>query len=133
MIPNYELAAEKAKEIYLKYKTNDPLEIIKDQPNSLILSFRDLSSTIGVDRDALIMVCGEDNQDAITTVHNENGNLRYLVVFNQTLQDYELKIAMARELGHIALHHDGSRSEKVRNEEALCFAYHLICCKEESK
>ena len=130
MIPNYDLAAQKAKEIYKKYNTNDPLEILRDQPNSLILSFRDLSSTIGVDRDALIMVCGEDNQDAITTVHNENGNLRYLVVFNQTLQDYELKIALARELGHIVLKHDGSRSEKVRNEEALCFDYHLICQKE---
>lgn len=127
MIPNYELAAQKAKEIYKKYSTNDPLQIIKDQPNSLILSFRDLSSTIGVDRDALIMVCGENNQDAVTTVHNENGNLRYLVVFNQTLQDYELKVALARELGHIVMNHDGSRSEKVRNEEALCFAYHFIC------
>lgn len=130
MIPNYDLAAQKAKEIYKKYNTNDPLEILRDQPNSLILSFRDLSSTIGIDRDVLIMVCGENNQDAITTVHNDNGNLRYLVVFNQTLQDYELKIAMARELGHIVLKHDGSRLEKVRNEEALCFAYHLICQKE---
>jgi len=99
MIPNYLLAAQKAKEIYEKYGTNDPLEIIKDQPNSLILSFRDLSSTIGIDRDVLIMVCGENNQDAITTVH-------------------------------IVLKHDGSRLEKVRNEEALCFAYHLICMKE---
>lgn len=130
MIPHYNRAAEKAKEIYLKYKTNNPLEVIRKQPNTLVLSFLDLSSAIGVNRDALLMVCGEDNQDAVTTVHNEDGKIRYLIAYNQKLPDYEIKVALARELGHIALGHDGSRPENVRNEEALCFAYHFICQKE---
>ena len=130
MIPNYQLAAEKAHEIYQKYHTNNPIDVIRKQPNSFVLSFRDMSSAIGVNRDALIMVCGEDNQDAMTTIHNDNGKIRYLVVFNQTLPDYAIKSALARELGHIVLKHDGSRSEEVRNEEALCFAYHFICEKE---
>lgn len=130
MIPNYEYAAQLAKEVYEKYHTNDPLEIIRRQPNTLILSFLELSSAIGVNRDALVMVCGEENQDAVTTVHNDNGKIRYLVAFNQRLPEYEIKKALARELGHIALKHDGSRPEETRNEEALCFAYHFICQKE---
>ena len=104
--------------------------IIQQQPNTLVLSFLELSSAIGVKRDALIMVCGEDNQDAVTTVHNDNGRIKYLVAYNQKIPDYAIKVALARELGHIALHHDGSRPEETRNEEALCFAYHLICQKE---
>ena len=35
--------------------------------------------------------------------------------------------ALARELGHIVLGHDGSRPEEVRTAEALCFAQHLLC------
>lgn len=130
MIPDYQHAAEKAREVFLKYRTNDPLEVIRKQKNTLVLSFLELSDTIGVNRDALLMVCGEDNQDAVTTVHNDNGNIRYLIAFNQRLQEYAIKTALARELGHIALQHDGSRLEEVRNEEALCFAYHFICMKE---
>ena len=130
MKPNYQKASQLAKEVWQKYHTNDPLEVIKKQPNTLILSFLELSSTIGVNRDALVMICGENNQDAVTTVHNDNGKIRYLVAFNQTLEDYVIRKALARELGHIALNHDGSRPEDVRNEEALCFAYHFICQKE---
>lgn len=131
MIPDYNYAAKRAKEVYDKYKTNDPLEIIRKQPNTLILSFLELSSTIGVNRDALLMICGEDNQDAVTTVHNDNGRIKYLVAYNQTLKEHEIKKALARELGHIALNHDGSRSEEVRDDEALCFAYHFLCQQKE--
>ena len=38
-----------------------------------------------------------------------------------------LQRALARELGHIVLGHDGSRPEDVRTEEALVFARHLLC------
>ena len=130
MIPNFDRATEKAKEIYAKYKTNNPLEVIRKQPNTLVLSFLEMSSAIGVNRDALLMVCGEENQDAVTTVHNDDGKIRYLIAYNQTLHDYEINVALSRELGHIVLGHDGSRPENVRNEEALCFAYHFICQKE---
>ena len=131
MIPNYQLAAEKAKEIYQKYQTNDPLEIIKKQHCVLVMSFMEMASAIGMDRETLVTICGEDNHDAITTVQTcAKGNTRYLITYNQQLKDYQIKKALARELAHIALGHDGSRSEEVRNEEALCFAYHFICQKE---
>ena len=131
MIPNYQLAAEKAKEIFKKYGTNDPLEIIKKQPCVLIMSFAEMAEAIGVKREKIVTVCGEDNYDAITTVQTcAKGNTRYLITYNQQLPDWQIKKALARELAHIALGHDGSRSEDVRNEEALCFAYHFICQKE---
>jgi hypothetical protein len=34
---------------------------------------------------------------------------------------------LARELDHIVLGHDDSRPEEVREEEARCFANHLLC------
>lgn len=131
MTPDYIKAARKAKETLLRYGIDsfpvNPLPIIKQQPGVLCLSFLELSSAIGVSRETLITVCGEDNQDAVTTMHNEDGKLRYLVAYNQKLPQYQINSALARELGHIVLGHDGTRSEEVRNEEALCFAYHLLC------
>lgn len=128
MIPDYHRAAAKAKEVFEKYETTDPLTIIRKQKCVLVLSFLEMASAIGVKRESLVTICGEDNQDAVTTVHKCcKGNTRYLVTYNQQLPDYQIKKALARELGHIVLGHDGSRPEEVRNEEALCFAYHLIC------
>ena len=131
MIPNYEYAMQKAEEIYQKYGTNDPLAIIKKQPCVLVMSFAEMAEAIGVKRESLVTICGEDNHDAITTVQNcPKGNTRYLITYNQQLSDWQIQKALARELAHIALGHDGSRTEEVRNEEALCFAYHFICQKE---
>ena len=127
MIPDYQYAARRAREISQKYGTNDPLDVIKKQPNILIMTFRGLSEIIGVDREKIVNVCGEDNQDAVTTVKQENGKLRYFVMYNQELDDWQIRSCLARELGHIAMNHDGSRPENVRQEEALCFAYHFIC------
>ena len=128
MTPDYQLAKQKAIELSEKYQTNDPLAIIKKQGCVLIMSFLEMASAIGVDRESLVRICGEDNQDAITTTQTcPKGNRRYLVTYNQQLEDWQIRKALARELGHIALGHDGSRSEEVREEEALCFAYHFIC------
>ena len=128
MKPDYQKAAARAKEVFQKYGTNDPLEIIKKQGCVLVMSFLEMAAAIGVDRESLVTVCGEDNQDAITTVQTcPKGNTRYLVTYNQQLDDWQIRKALARELGHIALGHDGSRPEEVRDDEALCFAYHFIC------
>ena len=132
MIPNYQKAAEKAREVFNKYGTNDPLEIIKKQGCVLVMSFLEMAAAIGVDRESLVTICGEDNQDAITTVQTcPKGNTRYLVTYNQQLDDWQIRKALARELGHIALGHDGSRSEEVRDDEARCFAYHFLCQQKE--
>ena len=128
MIPDYQRAAAMAKEVYEKYNTNDPLAIIRKQHCTLVMSFLEMASAIGVNRESLLNACGEDNQDAITTVQKcAKGNTRYLITYNQQLPDYQIRKALARELGHIVLGHDGSRPEEVRDVEALCFAYHFLC------
>ena len=43
------------------------------------------------------------------------------------LPQFIVQRALAREMGHIVLGHDGTRPEEVRNAEALCFAHHLLC------
>ena len=43
------------------------------------------------------------------------------------LPQYLVQRALARELGHIVLGHDGSKPEDVRMAEAYCFAHHLLC------
>jgi hypothetical protein len=40
---------------------------------------------------------------------------------------YILQRALAREMGHIVLGHDGSLPEDVRMAEALTFAHHFLC------
>ena len=92
-----------------------------------MLSFTELSEKLGIQREHLVTICGEENQDAVTSIHMDNGHLRYLVTYNQRLPLYLIQRALARELGHIVLGHDGSRPETVRHEEAMCFAHHLLC------
>ena len=70
---------------------------------------------------------GEKNQDAYTIVNIVDGKKQYLVVYNKMLSINLFQRALARELGHIVLGHDGTKPEEVRNEEAKAFANHLLC------
>ena len=131
MTPDYERAALMATQMLIKHKICtapvDPLPIYKRTPGCLVLSFTELSGKIGIERDRLIASFDEESHDAVTSVHYEDGRLRYLVAYNQRLPFYLLQRALARELGHIVLGHDGSRSEEVRMAEAYTFAHHLLC------
>lgn len=102
-----------------------PLPIFKRAPGVLVLSFAEMSGMANVDRSSLVSLFGA-NQDA-ATFHMPSGELRYVVAYNQRLPLYMIQRALARELGHIVLGHDGSRPEDVRAAEALCFAHHLLC------
>lgn len=131
MKADVETAALKATETLIKYHVSVapviPLPILKAMPNVLVLSFAEMASRIGTDRQTVLMSFGSDNRDVVTTVSNKDGKLRYFVAYNQRLPFYMLQRALARELGHIVLQHDGSRPEEVRQEEALFFARYLIC------
>ena len=51
----------------------------------------------------------------------------YVVVYNMRLPCEDVRRAIARELGHIVLGHDGqTRPTEVRMAEAVCFAHHLL-------
>ena len=131
MTPDYQTAAIKATETLIRYNIGtapvDPLPILKKVPGVIVLSFEEMSQKINVDRKKILDTIGCDNQDAVTTVFIDEGNLKYVVAYNRILSTGFIGRALARELGHILLGHDGSRPEEVRNEEAKCFAHHLLC------
>ena len=131
MTPNLERAATAAAEILIRYEVTSapvaPLRILKSLPGVIVLSFSEMASGIGMDRQDLIDVYGSLNKDAFTLAKEVDGAMRYFVGYNLLLPDYLMQRAIARELGHIVLGHDGSRTEEVRMLEAMFFARHLLC------
>jgi len=131
MTPNLETAAIKAVETLIAYKVAfapvEPMPILKAMAGVLVLSFAEMAVSIGVDRSSIINTFGMDNRDVITSICNVNGKSRYVVAYNQRLPFYMLQQALARELGHIILGHDGSRPVDVCQDEAIHFARHLLC------
>ena len=126
MEPNYERAALKAEDTIKQYGFMCPLSILKRIPGVLISSYSDTSEEIGIDRQNLLKMFGEHDQDAFTTAYVENCKTKYLVMYNKQMTCQETRFALARELGHIVLGHDGTRPEASRNAEAVCFAEHLL-------
>lgn len=126
-----ETAALKATETLIKYHVSyapvTPLPILKTMPNVLLLSFAEIATKVGMDREHVLSTFASDNRDVVTSVVNTDGKLRYFIAYNQRLPFYMLQRALARELGHIVLGHDGSRPEEVRQQEALYFARHFLC------
>ena len=131
MTPDYDRAAIAATEMLIRRgicnAPVDPLPIFKRTPGVLVLSFTEMSGRIGVNRENLLSMFDTEQHDAVTSTHFDDGRLRYLVTYNQRLPLYLIQRALARELGHIVLGHDGSRPEDVRMAEAYCFAHHFLC------
>ena len=126
MTPNFERATSKAEMILQQHGIACPMTILKKTPGVLVASYAETSESVGIDRQNLMTMFGDHDQDAFTTVKIENGKSVYLVMYNRALTCKETRFALARELGHIALGHDGTRPESVRNEEAICFANRLL-------
>lgn len=128
--PDFERAAIKAAETIINNDINTapvaPLPILKKTAGVLVLSFAEVSESVGVERRKLISLFGE-RQDAVTSVQIDDKKIKYAVAYNQRLPFYMLQRGIARELGHIILGHDGTRPEEIRSAEATCFAYHLLC------
>lgn len=131
MTPDYERAAIAAAEMLIKHNINTapvlPLPVFKRTPGVLLLSFTEMSARLGVDRDNILTAFETESHDAVTSTHFDDGKLRYLVTYNQRLPFYLLQRALARELGHIVLGHDGTKPEAIRMAEAYCFAHHFLC------
>ena len=131
MTPNYDRAATAAAEILIKYGVSnapvDPIPIFKRAPGFNVITFTEMSKLIGVPRNDLVSAFDAENHDAVTSVHVRNGEKHYIVAYNMRLPQYLVQRALAREMGHIVLGHDGTLPQDVRNAEALCFARHLLC------
>ena len=131
MNPDYDRAATAAAEILIKYGIStapvDPIPIFKKAHGFNVVTFTEMSQMIGMSRQDLVSTFEAENHDAVSSVYVKDGQPHYLVAYNMRLPQYLVHRALAREMGHIILGHDGSRPEDVRNAEALCFAHHLLC------
>ena len=131
MTPDFDRAATAAAEILIKYGVStapvDPIPIFKRAPGFNVITFTEMSKLIGVPRNDLVSAFDAENHDAVTSVHIRNGEKHYIVAYNMRLPQYLVQRALAREMGHIVLDHDGTLPQDVRNAEALCFARHLLC------
>ena len=131
MTPNYELAALKAAEILIQHNICtapvDPLPILKKTPGVLVMTFEELSNKVNMKRKDVLNIFGCENQDAVTNMYIDGDNIHYVVTYNKLLSSRILDRALARELGHIILKHDGTKPEEIRQEEAKCFAHNLLC------
>lgn len=131
MTPDYDRAATAAAEVLIKYGIGtapvDPIPIFKRAPNCNVVTFTEMSRLVGVNRNDLLSAFDTENHDAVSSVYLKNDEKHYLVAYNMRLPQYLIQRALAREMGHIVLGHDGSRPQDVRNAEALCFAHHLLC------
>lgn len=131
MTPNYERAAIAAAETLIKYDVKSapvaPLPILKKIPGVLVVTYEEMSKEMGMKRDCVISMFGQENQDAFTSVNVVDGKPQYLVTYNQRLSVTLFHRALAREMSHILLGHDESTPKEVRDEEAKCFAHHLLC------
>ena len=128
MTPDYENAAVQATKVLIQNGINSspvsPLPILKRLPGVLVISYDYLSDKVQQNRRDVLETVG--NPDAFTTVSVRDGNPHYIVTYNQHLSQVLVQRALARELGHIVLGHDGSRPLDVRDNEARCFAHHLL-------
>lgn len=131
MNPDFDRAATAAAEILIKYGIStapvDPIPIFKKADGFNVVTFTEMSHMVGVDRIDLLSSFDASNHDAVSSVYLKNGKKHYLVAYNMRLPQYLVQRALAREMGHIVLGHDGSLPQDVRNAEALCFAHHLLC------
>ena len=132
MKPNYDLAATKAMEIIIKNGLSEtpinPLPILLNYKGVRVIPFTKMADEVNKERNDLVPMF-YTNQDAATFNLQMPGidDVKYVVVYNMRLPIEIIHRAIARELGHIVLGHDGkTRPMEVRMEEAMCFAHHLL-------
>ena len=129
--PDFDRAATKALETLIKYEVKKvpvfPRKIFEKAEGWNLVTFTEMSNTLGIDRTDIINLFSTENHDAITSAFVKDGKTMHIVAYNMRLPDYLIQRAVAREMGHIVLCHDGSLPEDVRLAEAQCFAYHLLC------
>lgn len=131
MKPDYENAAIHAAQLLIGRNITetpvDPMQIMLSYPGVRLMPFTRMAAEAGMERHDLVPLFG-GNQDA-ATFHLSSGieDVEYVVVYNMRLPCEIIRRAIARELGHIVLGHDGqTRPADVRMAEAMAFAHHLL-------
>lgn len=128
MTPDHNRAAAKAAETLIRYGIKSapvsPLPILSQMDNVITVSFADLGTSSGISKKELAPLFGK-NRDAVTSAHTKNGETIYVVAYDSMLPFSMIQRALAREMGHIVLKHDGNSCENM--EEATTFSHHLLC------
>ena len=128
-MPDYKKAATFAAQVLIDSDIEktpiSPFHILKSLDNVQLIPFSEIASSFNMDRDELINSFGE-SRAAVTSMKEINGQKYYFVAYSQYMPTILIQRALARELGHIILGHDGSRPVEVRMAEAYCFAHHLL-------
>lgn len=129
-VPDFDRAATAAMRLLADQKITetpiDSLSLLVDYPHVRIMSFASMADNSEIDREDLVPQFGI-NQDAVTFKLFGMSEIDYVLVYNMKLPFEDIRRAIARELGHIVLGHDGqTRPTEVRKAEALCFAHHLL-------
>lgn len=130
MKPDFDRAATAAMQLLAERNVTetpvDSLQLLVNSPTVRVMSFASMADNQEVDREDLVPQFGL-NQDAATFKMYGMEDAEYVVVYNMKLPYEDIRRAVARELGHIILGHDGeTRPTEVRKAEALCFAHHLL-------
>ena len=130
MKPDYSRAATEAMKLLVSHNVTETpiasLDLLLNYPGIRVMSFASMADNSEIDREDLIPKFG-NNQDAATFKMNGMENIDYVVIYNMKLPYEDIRRAIARELGHIVLGHDGqTRPTDVRRAEAMCFAHHLL-------
>lgn len=130
MTPDFNRAAIAAmKLLEEKQITETPvlsLPILKNYPGVRLMSFASMADNSEMERHDIVPQFG-NNQDAATFRLSGMEGINYVVIYNMQLPHEDIRRAIARELGHIVLGHDGeTRPTEVRQAEALCFSHHLL-------
>lgn len=131
--PDLDTAAIKAMEILRDHRITEtpinPLDFLTEYDNVRIMPFTRMAQIAGMERSDLVPMFGS-NQDAALFHMAMPGmdTVDYVIVYNMRLPIEIIYRGIARELGHIALGHDGlTRHPEARMKEALTFAHHLLC------
>lgn len=131
MKPDYDRAAVAAMQLLIDNHITetpiDPMPMLISYPGVRVISFAKMANDAAIDRDELVPLFVA-NQDAATFRLKELiGDVEYVVAYNLRLPYEIICRAVARELGHLVLGHDGvTRPYEIRRAEAMCFAHHLL-------
>lgn len=131
--PDLDAAAIKAMEILRDHRITEtpvnPMDFLTEYTNVRIMPFTRMAQIAGIRRKDLVPMFGS-NQDAALFHMTMPGMeaVEYVIVYNMRLPIEIIYRGIARELGHIALGHDGkTRHPDARMAEAMTFAHHLMC------
>lgn len=128
MSPDYQKAATKAAETLIKFGVKtapvSPLAILESMNNVIITCYSEMCDSSGLSPFDLTCLFSK-GEGAFSSVHTDGGRSWYVVAYNNLLPYSMVQQALARELGHIVLRHEGCSEDNLA--EAVCFAHHLLC------